>query len=144
MCLGRTVGGTGWPRRFASRAASARDTFTSAEGRSFITAANWGVQPVNTRLSGFVCLVKRGALGPDSSSLCFTRNPFVCHFMRNPERWRCRGRAVAPVWVKRATSPSSRGSLGVHGVFPEQGLPDLAQCSFLADERDSSSLPKAP
>lgn len=81
---------------------------------------------------------------PDSSSLYFTRNPFVCHFMRNPERWRCRGRAVAPVWVKRATSPSSRGSLGVHGVFPEQGLPDLAQCSFLADERDSSSLPKAP
>lgn len=103
-----------------------------------------GVQPVNTRLSGFVCLVKRGALGPDSSSLYFTRNPFVCHFMRNPERWRCRGRAVAPVWVKRATSPSSRGSLGVHGVFPEQGLLDLAQCSFLADERDSSSLPKAP
>lgn len=113
-------------------------------GKEFHTAANWGVQPVNTRLSGFVCLVKRGALGPDSSSLYFTRNPFVCHFMRNPERWRCRGRAVAPVWVKRATSPSSRGSLGVHGVFPEQGLPDLAQCSFLADEWDSSSLPKAP
>lgn len=141
------MGGTGRPCRCASRVTSAGDTFNSAEGRSSITTANGEAQPVNTRLSSFVCLAKRGALGPDFSSLYFTRNPIVCHFMRSPcqgERWRRRGRAVPPVWVKRATSPSSRGSLGVRGVLPEQGLPDLAQGSFLADERDSSSLPKGP
>lgn len=72
------MGGTGRPCRFASRVTSAGDTFSSAEGRTFVTTAAWGgVQPVNTRLSGFVCLAKRGALRPDFSSLYCTRNPIA-------------------------------------------------------------------
>lgn len=86
-----------------------------------------GVQPVNTRLSGFVCLAKRGALAPDFCSLCFPRSPAVCHLMRIPwQGWRRRGSAVPPVWVKRATAPSNRGSLGASGALPEHSLLDLA------------------
>lgn len=69
LCLGRAVGSTGRPCRFASRATSAADTFNSL--KELHCHCKRGVQPV--------CSAERGALGSAFSNLCSTRNPPLCH-----------------------------------------------------------------